>query len=459
MPFGSSRRRVVGTAVAAGVVLLGAGVWVLHPVLAVGAAYKAKALCSATFVSKRSFDTAIGELHVDDLARLRHISASLDERDRSVTASAFGLLTRRAVFRPGLGCALALDGLSPPRLPPESTDPRPAAPPPDKLERIDPMPAVDRAIARAFTEIDPDRPRRTQAVVVLQNGRIVGEQYARSFGPATPLPGWSMAKSVVNAMAGILVGQGRIQLDQPIPIAEFHGDGDRRASIRLDDLLRMSSGLEFDEGMSSPRSDVMRMLLRSGDAAAVAIPRKVIAKPGVTWSYSSGSTNIISRAIRNVIANDAAYLTFPRRELFDRIGMTSATLETDASGTFVGSSFMYATARDWARFGQFYLQDGVWNGVRVLPDGWVSYSTTPAPADPAKRYGAHFWLQVPDEYGSDLPMPLGIFHAVGHEGQFVSIVPSRDVVIVRLGRTRYPKVWDQVGFVRDVLVALDQVSR
>jgi CubicO group peptidase (beta-lactamase class C family) len=159
--------------------------------------------------------------------------------------------------------------------------------------------------------------------------------------------------------------------------------------------------------------------------------------------------------IRNVLHDEAEYLAFPRRALFDRLGMSSAVLETDASGTFVGSSYMYATARDWARFGSFYLQDGAWKNERVLPEGWVAYTTSPAPADDSKRYGAHFWLQVPDEYGGrDARLPVPAFHAAGHEAQFVTIVPSRDAVIVHLGRTRYPDAWDHPAFVRDVLARL-----
>jgi len=159
--------------------------------------------------------------------------------------------------------------------------------------------------------------------------------------------------------------------------------------------------------------------------------------------------------IRNVLHDEAEYLAFPRRALFDRLGMSSAVLETDASGTFVGSSYMYATARDWARFGSLYLQDGAWKNERVLPEGWVAYTTSPAPADDSKRYGAHFWLQVPDEYGGrDARLPVPAFHAAGHEAQFVTIVPSRDAVIVHLGRTRYPDAWDHPAFVRDVLARL-----
>ena len=139
--------------------------------------------------------------------------------------------------------------------------------------------------------------------------------------------------------------------------------------------------------------------------------------------------------------------------------MSSAVLETDAAGTFIGSSYMYATARDWARFGMLYLRDGVWNGTRILPPGWVDYTRTPAPADETKRYGAHFWLEIPPEYaGSNAQLPVPAFHAAGHEGQFVTIVPSHDLVIVRLGRTRDPQAWDHAAFVRDVLASLDRAT-
>jgi CubicO group peptidase (beta-lactamase class C family) len=162
--------------------------------------------------------------------------------------------------------------------------------------------------------------------------------------------------------------------------------------------------------------------------------------------------------MRNVLG-DEHYSSFPRTTLFDRIGMSSAVIETDASGTFAASSFMYATARDWARLGQLYVQDGIWNGTRILPDGWVAYTRTPAPADAARTYGAHFWLKIPDEYGpSRTTLPGDTCHAAGHEGQFVTIIPSRQVVIVRLGKTRYERVWDQTAFVHRILNALDASS-
>ena len=229
----------------------------------------------------------------------------------------------------------------------------------------------------------------------MQGGRIIAERYAAGIGPEMPLAGWSMSKSVMNALVGVLVRDGRLAVDAPAPIPKWQHAGDTRARITLDQLLRMSSGLRFEENQNSPRSDVMRMLFGVGDIAEFVTSRDSAFAPGTHWEYSNASSNIIAVAIRNVLSDRGTYLAFPKRALFDAAGMSSAVLETDAAGTFIGSSYMYATARDWARFGMLYLRDGVWNGTRILPPGWVAYTRTPAPADEAKRYGAHFWLEIP----------------------------------------------------------------
>ena len=459
-----TRRRAllgIGAVLALGLTV---GGWVAVEAIEIGVAHKAKTLCSGVFVSARDPAAVLAELHADDLAVLQYINASIDSAQHSVTASVLGVVARRAVYRQGLGCALVLDGLTPPTLP----DRRETIVAPADLMQRDSAAFVegasagdlDAAVARAFSEPDPGRRRRTLAVVVMYRGSIVAERYATGIGPGMPLAGWSMTKSVMNALAGILVRQGRLALDEPVPVPEWQQTGDARASITLDHLLRMSSGLRFDEDMANPRSDVMRMLFEVGDAAAFASSMNLRSRPGTNWQYSSGTSNILARVMRNVLHDQAEYLTFPRRALFDPLGMSSAVMETDAGGTFVASSYMYATARDWARFGTLYLQDGVWNGERVLPEGWVTYTTSPAPADKTRRYGGHFWLQVPDEYaGADRRLSAPAFHAAGHEGQFVTIVPSREVVIVRLGRTRYPDAWDHPAFVREVLAGLDQFDR
>ncbi len=455
-----SRRRLIVAGSLMACAVVAAGGWQAARIVPIGVAYKAKAVCSGVFVSEREPTAVLAGTDHDDLAILRFISVAIEAKTRTVTASALGLFRRRAVYRDGLGCALALEGLIPPAFPGDEvvSGARGARPPgagapgdPPSSKRA----ALTAVLDRAFFEPNPKRPRRTQAVVVVHRGEIVAERYAAGILRETPLPGWSMTKSVMNALVGILVWQERLKVGDPAPIPEWHGEGDPRATITLDHLLRMSSGLRFDEGMADPRADVMRMLFDAGDASAFAARQPLVATPGTRWAYSSGTSNIIARVIRNTLGDGAGYFGFPRRYLFDPIGMDGAVLETDAAGTFVGSSYLYATALDWSRFGLLYLRDGVWGRERILPDSWVAYSTTPAPADPAKRYGAHFWLKVPDEYcGNGEGLPLDAFHAVGHEGQFVTIVPSEDAVIVRLGRTRYPKAWDQCAFVRETLAAL-----
>jgi hypothetical protein len=192
--------------------------------------------------------------------------------------------------------------------------------------------------------------------------------------------------------------------------------------------------------------------------AAFAAGQSLEAEPGSRWQYSSGTTNILSGFLRQTLG-DQAYHRFPREALFKPLGMDRTIIEADASGTFVGSSFMYATAREWARFGLLYLQEGIWEGERILPEGWVQYTKRPAPSDPEASYGAHFWLRIPEEFrGAENALPNDVYHAIGHEGQFITIIPSHETVVVRLGKTRYPQSWQHDVFVRDVLAALPQDS-
>lgn len=432
---------IVGVVVVAGLVYV-------SRVASILAAYKAKMLCSEVFVAGRDPRVVERELEVDDLAPLKYISAAVDSGARRVTASVAGI-RREAMYREGRGCAVRFGAETAKEIAAHLDE--------GKIVHGDVASTHEslRAVLdRAFAEPDPARPRRTRAVVIVHDGRIVAERYAEGFTAETPLLGWSMTKTVTNALVGILVKEGRLSIDRPVSIPEWQTDGDPRRPITLDHLLHMSSGLRFDESAWNPVSDVTVMLLGAPEAGLYAAQKSLASTPGSTWQYSSGTTNIISRVIRSVMHNDGEYLSLPRRALFDRLGMTHAVLEADAAGTFVGSSFMYATAREWARLGMLYLQDGVWEGQRILPEGWVRYTRTPAPADPRKRYGAHVWLQVADEYSGDAVLPADAFHAIGHAGQFVTVIPSASLVAVRLGLTRYPEAWDHTAFVRDVLTAL-----
>jgi CubicO group peptidase (beta-lactamase class C family) len=292
--------------------------------------------------------------------------------------------------------------------------------------------------------------------VVVQDGEIVAERYARGVTADTPLPGWSMAKSVLSALVGLLVADGRLRLDQRELFPSWRSP-DKRSAIQLEDLLRMRSGLRFSENYALPWSDVLHMLFNCADSAAYAAGRPLEAEPGRVWHYASGTTNLLSALVRRAVG-DADYGGWPARLLFDRVGMPSAVFEPDAAGTFVASSFIIATARDWAQYGQLWLDRGSVGGDEILPGSWIDFSTTPTPQSPDGRYGAHWWLKLQPEVGGEDPAARSIapdaFFAVGHEAQTLTIIPSKRLVIVRMGAAIHIDAWNHAQFVADVQDAL-----
>lgn len=426
----------------------------------VGAAYKAKALCSALFVSGLDIPDldAADEVSAEAYRIMRLFGARADREAKSVTASV-GLVSRTAVYRPGLGATLAFGPIvSSSNAPVPRRSERPEAPWPEGEALAAAAPAtLERVLAGAFVETDGRRKRRTRAVAVVHRGRLIAESYAPGFSASTPLNGWSMTKGVMSALIGTLVGEGKLRLDDFGLLPEWDKTGDPRQAVRLEDLLRMRSGLRFSERYSDPLSDVSRMLFDVGDAGGYAAACPAARPPGTAWQYASGTTNILSLVARRVVG-EKRYSDWPRRALFDPLGMSSAVFEPDASGTYVGSSFLFAAARDWARFGLLYARDGVWDGRRILPEGWVKFSTTPERLSPGGCYGAHWWLKISREFGGETPaagrVPPDAFHAFGHEGQCLTIVPSRDVVIVRLGLSIDVSAWDHAAFVAEVLDAI-----
>ncbi len=445
--------------------LLGWLGWSAWEAAEVVTAYKAKVVCSGVFVSHRSLESLVSE----DVSAFAWAGVDVNWSRKSASSSFFGLARREAVFRNGLGCTLLLGGrLFDPRAESDDApDPSPARdaslpwPTGDDIEPAWASSGIDRdklarAIHGAFVEPDGGPPRRTRAVVVLYGGDLVAERYAPGFSASTPLPGWSMTKSVIHALLGVLVAEGKLDPHSPPSVPEWSDPADPRHAITLDQLLGMSSGLEFDERYLPP-SQATTMLFATADAGGYAASMSLESPPGSTWKYSSGTTNILSRMIRGIVG-EGQYARFPRQALFDRIGMASAIIEPDPSGTFVGSSFMYATARDWARFGLLYLRDGVWEGERILPAGWVDLARTPTPLSSKGRYGAHFWLNAGDPPGSSNRiwpgLPADAFFASGFQGQTVLIIPSRDVVLVRLGLTEERSGFDLEPFADGVLQAI-----
>ena len=433
-----------------------AGGFHVYRVARVGSGFSAEIMCGGVFVSGRTpEDVKTADFGAPGYELLRFFGQAVEREGKRVTASAYGLAPQTAIYRDGLGCTL-LGGRSEKALRAEApafagtplADPQALWPEGERADLaalsqgVD-RPALDAAIEAAFAEPDPERPSNTRALVVVYHGRLVAERYAPGFDAGMPLIGWSMTKGALNALIGLRVKDGKIALTDRALLPEWRDEDDPRRFISLDDLLRMSSGLAFDESYDDPLADVTVMLFARGDMAKFAADKKLLHPPGTHWAYSSGTSEIIARVLRETFASDQDYLRYARERLFAPLGMSSAEIAPDASGTLVGSSFLYASARDFARLGLLYLQDGVFAGQRLLPVGWVGYTLTPATNAPDGKYGAHMWLKLPESDGyGEPPMPDDAFYFLGHNEQIIAIVPSRDLVIVRLGLTAKGGAWN-----------------
>jgi len=436
-------RRILAVAVICG---LAYGAWWLPVAVSVGTGYAARVICSLVLNAGEDPDVVLRDYVAHEIWPLGTVIDVRVDRDAGTTdASTLGVVRARAIHRDGLGCTLVADTseselravqVDLPRLPPLPEN----VPWPDgRRGPVSPAPpAVEAAIDRAFAEPNPagEPQRRTAAVLVVHEGRLLAERYAPGFGPDTPMLSWSMAKSVIAALVGIADAEGLLDVDAPAPVPEWSDPDDPRHAITLDDLLRQSSGLEFDETYGAT-NDVSRMLFARGDAAGFAASFPLVHPPGTFFAYSSGASNIVSRILRDALGGDLeSTLRFARRALFEPAQIRTAILEFDASGTPLGSSFAFMSARDWARFGLLHLQNGMWDGRRVLPEGWVEYVTTPTPAS-GSRYGAHWWINRghpdPSKQREWPSLPAEVYTAWGHSGQYVMIDPTADLVVVRLG--------------------------
>lgn len=450
-------------------VLLGAGV-VAAACVACGAvvvagaiggwsAFVARYLCNGVFVAGRSPD----EILASDLKGASRLRIDVDRDAGSVTVGTLGI-ERQAVHRDGLGCALVIDVAADElrRVPPPPAHAAAPADPGADLEwpagerdgRADVLPSIDvprlaEVVSAAFA--GPDG-AGTRAVIVALRGRIVAEQYRPGFSASTVFPGYSMSKSVTAALVGTLVGRGLVAVDAPVPVAAWRAPGDGRGAVTLDQLLHMTSGFAWNGRATDLRSDENASMHRMRDIAAFAAAKPLAATPGSTWAYSTGTSSIVARVVDDAVVRsgeDPVY--FPRRALFDPLGMTSAVFEIDGAGTHAGGFGVHATARDWARFGVLLANDGVWRGARVLPAGWTTYMATPSAAAPFGAYGAHTWTNA---RGWKPKLPRDAFFAVGYGEQWIAVVPSRAAVIVRLGWNPGIGTWDEEQFVADVLHAL-----
>ncbi|HEU5290588.1 MAG TPA: serine hydrolase [Cyclobacteriaceae bacterium] len=416
--------------------------------------YAAKVVCSCVYVTGRTVESVRAE-ELTVYPFLPNADIQLLP-DSSVTVSLLWR-TRKAIYRKGLGCTLLSEQ------PEEKVRKEKfniAGPPPFNQDTVA-WPAgnklsdlaldfdrerLSQILDSAFIDVEPYKPMNTHAVIVVYQGEIIGEKYASGFNENSRLMGWSMTKSIMNALIGILVRDEKLTVTDGAPIEEWQNDD--RKNIRVENLLQATSGLEWSESYFNPFSDFHMMFTHKDDKAKFEATREAKYQPGEHFQYSSSSTNILSGILRKSVGDDA-YFRFPYERLFYKTGMHSAIMEPDASGTFVASSFCFATARDWARFGLLFLNDGNVKGERILPEGWVEFSTTPSVAAPMGEYGAQWWLNAGEK---DNPsnriypnLPPDAYWADGFEEQYVMVIPSKDLVIVRLGVSHHGSPFEKMA--------------
>lgn len=414
-------------------------------------AWNAHHLCAGVFVVGRDLQRPPDVVVARDIARFPAFrwedafEYAVDWSRSRVTVRAPGGLERSATYHGDQGCVVEAEGepalaFTPAELPSSLPDPRTQAWPTGDVGAHGPLPAgADAAALDAVLDgaLGPAG-QNTRALVVVHGGRIVAERYAEGFGPHTPQLSWSQGKSIAAALTGILVRQGELSLDQLAPVEAWHADPeDPRRRIRVRDLLHMSSGLDFlNLGTSGPRAftdenEHFRIYQDAVDVCRHAIEQPVDLPPDSAFRYRNSDPLTLTCIARRIVEDRGEdWLSFPRRVLFDPIGIRDAVLETDRFGNFIITGYDYLSAYDWMRFGLLHLWDGVWEGERILPEGWVEFVSTPTASDPARNYGGLFWVNA----GGSLPdVPRDAFWPAGFMGQNTVIVPSLDLVVVRLG--------------------------
>lgn len=398
-----------------------------YPKLNIIAGYSAKNTASSVFLAERSL--AFTDATDNNFSPINLATDKIDFNNKFATSSALGLLTRKAIFREGLGAVLTLDKsdeaanyLQPKRVKPDNVTPYPYgnAPQKDTLFANINYEQLNKKVASVF-DIE-----KTRAVVVIYKDQIIAEKYADGFDKNSKILGWSMTKSITSTIFGILQYQKKISVYDTSPIKSWQNDA--RKNITIHNLLQMNSGLEWDENYDKI-SDVTKMLFLEKDMTQAQEKKPLKGKTNASWNYSSGTTNLLSGIIRNQFKTNQEYLDFWYTNLIDKIGMNSMTLETDLAGNYVGSSYAWATARDWAKFGLLYLHKGNWEGDQLFDESWVDYVSTPTPTSDG-TYGAQFWLNATPTFKD---VPKNMFYADGYQGQRVYILPDQDLVVVRMG--------------------------
>ncbi|MDI7863769.1 beta-lactamase family protein [Rhizobiaceae bacterium n13] len=437
------RRRLTRWALAVAAVIaaivLGAGLLLLAmppEKLLVVNGYSAKTVCSNVFIAHRKAEQVLAlDVQAPGHPLLKFVRLTVDEDNRMVTARFLGLIApARAIYRDGYGCAAVPGGniAAAREAVPESQPPLPPAPQGIWPDGEDTGNDIDPALQAVVADTALTGPEM-RAVVVAHGGRIAAETYGAGFDKDTAMVGWSMTKTLNAVIIGRLMQEGMIGFTATDLLPEWRNDD--RAGISLAALLSMEPGLAFNEDYGDV-SDVTRMLYLEPDMAGFAASKPLVSKPGDDFNYSTGTSLILSRVWMSRFADPADARAYPRETLFAPIGMRSAVFEADASGTLVGGSYLYATARDWARFGLLLARDGMWNGNRLLPEDFMAALRQKNSASSGRYSRAQSWLVPPYSGGGpDKELPEDTFWAQGHDGQSIAIVPSKDLVVVRMGLT------------------------
>ncbi|MBP5375080.1 MAG: serine hydrolase [Bacteroidaceae bacterium] len=440
-------KRLLRYAIIAFLLAIAGGCIYLNSLLPIITGYAAKNLASAVFVSGREAkDVEALDLN---FSFIRFTHNKVDYENKTVT-SRFLWRKSTAVYREGCGvtllCGATVDQLREQHFPLDVL----CGAEQDSTSKAQ-LPVGDSAVAERLAPIakafvsEHAYHGHPLAFVVLHKGGVVAECYDEDIGPDTKLLSWSMAKSFVNALIGIMVKDSLLDIHAPMDIPEWRGDG--RKAITLNDLMQMQSGLEWNEDYGA-RSDVNIMLHCERDMGLFALSKPLEYEPGTHWQYSSGTTNIVMRYLRGRFSSDEAFLRYMHSRLFAPLGIVAPVFEQDMSGTPVGSSYLYATAMDFARFGQLFLDNGCIGNKRILPEGWVDYTRTPAVASEG-RYGSFFWL---NQCGKFPDVPKDMYYCDGHDGQDIFIFPSHQLVVVVLGFSPKPdNVIDFNALLRDIL--------
>jgi len=431
--------------------------WFVWPRVPIITAFAAKGMCSSVFLADKTPE----RVYAEDLSffPISLARCKVNYEEKSVTAKVLGLAKRKAVFREGLGAVIVLD--TPDKVLQQASYSIPdpgylqdtlAWPKGDVLpenlpEGVD-YQGLNRILEEAVDEPGAEPSKKTLGVAVVYDNVLIGEKYLAGYDEFTKFHGWSMTKTVTGMLAGVLVDEGRMDIKVPADIPEWAND--ERKNITTENILHVSSGLDWLENYFTI-SEATLMLMRSEDMFSYAASCEAIHEPGSYWNYSSGDINLLSGLIRKAIGDDEEYHGYAYSRLFHRIGMLNTVVETDASGLFVASSYSYGTTRDWARFGLLFLNRGIFEGDTVLRPEWVEYMRQPAPESDG-YYGATFWLKEPRPENDLKDVPEDVFFADGFLGQRVYIIPSKKLVVVRLGYSM--KNFSMNDFLKEILATL-----